>query len=333
MKYVHLILAGLVIFTGCGRKETQPVAKAPVLTHRADGQISSRADGQRSSRGGGQISLGEARKSFQTHLIRHESDDDPVPEPPPQLFRIVRYEAPAGKLAAYLTPDPHDGKKYPAIIWIFGGFGNGIGDTAWKDAPAENDQSARAFREARIVMMFPSLRGGHESLGAKEVCLGEVEDVLAAAEFLARQDFVDQERIYLGGHSTGGTLVLLAAASSDRFRAVFSFGPVDTVARYGPDNLPFDTSNQQELLLRAPVRWLQSIQNPVFVFEGTENGNLACLQIMSRVSTNPMIHFHAVPGHDHFNILAPVTQLIAKKILKDNGPTAKLEFTEKELSR
>ena len=82
-------------------------------------------------------------------------------------------------------------------------------------------------------MMFPSLRGGNDNPGRKEGFLGEVDDVLAAADFLATVDYVDPRRLYLGGHSTGGTLVLLVAESSDRFRAVFSFGPVDDVSGYG----------------------------------------------------------------------------------------------------
>lgn len=56
-------------------------------------------------------------------------------------------------------------------------------------------------------MMFPSLRGGNDNPGVKEGFLAEVDDVLAAADFLGKQNYVDPGRIYLGGHSTGGTLV------------------------------------------------------------------------------------------------------------------------------
>src|SRR5207237_2146906 len=140
---------------------------------------------------------------------------------------------------------------------------------------------------------------------------GEVDDVLAAADYLAKQDYVDPARICLGGHSTGGTLVLLVAECSDRFRAVFSFGPVDDVRGYGPEYLPFDTANRRELELRSPGLWLHSIRAPVFVFEGTTQGNLVCLQAMARGSTNAQVHFLAVRGATHFSVLAPVTRLIA----------------------
>jgi dipeptidyl aminopeptidase/acylaminoacyl peptidase len=316
MKHTLPLLA-LLALVGCGR----PVGKAPPAAP---------------GRGGGAaapVSLVEARRGFQTKIVRRESAKEPVPKAPPRLFRTVRYDAPAGQLAAYVTPDPKDGKKHPAIVWITGGDCNSIDQGCWKAGPPSNDQSASAFRQAGVVMMFPSLRGGNDNPGVKEGFLGEVDDVLAAADYLAKQDYVDPARIYLGGHSTGGTLVLLVAECSDRFRAVFSFGPVDDVGGYGPEYLPFDTGNRRELELRSPIHWLGSIRSPVFVFEGMGRGNLSSLQAMARASTNPKAHFLTVRGADHFSLLAPVTRLLAEKIVRDDGPTGGLTVTEDEVNK
>jgi dipeptidyl aminopeptidase/acylaminoacyl peptidase len=277
--------------------------------------------------------LAQARQGFQTRLLRQESAGQPIPEPPPRLFRLVRFDSPAGKLGAYLTPDPKDGKKHPAILWITGGDCNTIDDSVWKDAPPSNDQSASAFRKAGIVLMFPTLRGGNDNPGFREGFFGEVEDVLAAADYAAGQPYVDPQRIYLGGHSTGGTLVLLTAECSDRFRAVFSFGPADDVRGYPPQYIPFDANDRRELELRAPVLWLHAIRSPVFVFEGTVDGNLGALQRMQRVSTNPQVRFLPVTGGNHFNILAPTTRLIAQRILRDDGPACNIAFSNEELDR
>ena len=127
--------------------------------------------------------------------------------------------------------------------------------------------------------------------------------------------------------------MLLVAASSDRFRAVFAFGPADDVAGYGPEYLPFDRSNPRELELRSPIRWLQAIRVPVFVFEGTVRGNVASLRAMERASTNPKIRFHAVRNASHVSVLAPTACLIAGKILNDDGPESNLVFTEEEANR
>jgi dienelactone hydrolase len=181
-------------------------------------------------------------------------------------------------------------------------------------------------------MMYPSLRGGVDNPGAREGFFGEVDDVLAAADYLAQQDFVDPRRIYLGGHSTGGTLALLAAASTDRFRAVFSFGPIADVAGYGAEVLPFDAASKRERDLRAPVLWMHSIQCPTFVLEGTgQPGNVDSLRALDRASGNPLVRFYQVKGANHFSILAPTTKLIADKILRDVGPTTDIAISEDEL--
>jgi acetyl esterase/lipase len=277
--------------------------------------------------------LAEARKGFTTKLARRESGGDPPPAPPTRVFRAVRYESPAGQLAAYLSPDPKDGQKHPAIIWITGGDCNSIDDGCWKEGPPGNDQSASAFRKAGIVMMFPSLRGGNNNPGVKEGFLGEIDDVVAAADFLAKQAFVDPKRVYLGGHSTGGTVVLLTAECSDRFRAVFSFGPVADPSGYPDEYRPFNAADRREVELRSPGRWLASIRSPVFVFEGTARGNVDSLRAMARTSTNPQAHFLPVRGADHFSILAPTTRLIAEKVLRDTGLACNLTFSEDEVSK
>jgi dipeptidyl aminopeptidase/acylaminoacyl peptidase len=229
--------------------------------------------------------LPAARKGFETKLARREQADEPVEPPPPELFGVVKYKSPVGEMAAYLTPDPKDGKKRAAIVWITGGDCSTIGDV-WSDAPAKNDQTASAFRKAGMVMMFPSMRGGNQNPGVREGFLGEVDDVIAATEFLKEQPHVDPDRVYLGGHSTGGTLALLVAASTDQYRAVFAFGPVGSPLGYGGAYVYCDPKDAREMELRSPERWVNTIERPTFVFEGTVGGNIGALRSMSKASTN-----------------------------------------------
>src|SRR5262245_55013782 len=85
--------------------------------------------------------LSEAREGFKTQLPRLQTTKEDVPDPPPRIFRLVSFPSAVGQLAAYLTPDPKDGKQHPAIIWITGGDCNSIGDV-WGPMPASNDQTA-----------------------------------------------------------------------------------------------------------------------------------------------------------------------------------------------
>jgi dipeptidyl aminopeptidase/acylaminoacyl peptidase len=256
------------------------------------------------------------RAGFHTKLVDRRTERLPVDPPPPELL-LVHYASEHGGLAAYLSPDPGDGARHPAIVWMTGGDTNSIDGGVWRPAPAENDQSARQYREAGIIMMYPSLRGGNDNPGRKEGFFGEVVDVHAAARFLAKQPYVDPKQIYLGGHSTGGTLALLVAAavSTDVFRAVFAFGPVDDVARYGVPNefCPFDMTDPRELELRAPIRWIDTISIPTFVIEGT-GGNLEPLLEMRRQSKNPLVRFIPLRGRSHFDYLASVNAYLASRI-------------------
>ncbi len=277
--------------------------------------------------------LAHARQGFQSLLRAQNGPKAPIPLAPADVFRTVLYPAPSGELAAYLSPDPGDGRRHPAIIWITGGDCNSIGDV-WTPVPADNDQTAAAYRQAGVLMMFPSLRGGNDNPGVKEGFLGEVNDVLAALKYLKKQAYVDGNRIYLGGHSTGGTLAMLVGEYTDSFRTVFAFGPVEDVAGYGESSgfLPFDTSNPKEVDIRSPGRWLSSIRSPMWVFEGT-GGNIGAFQVMAKASDNPNAHFIEIKDASHFETLAPTNALIAKKILHDTGATASISFTAEEVNR
>jgi dienelactone hydrolase len=262
-----------------------------------------------------QQTLLEARKGFVTEIVK-SGEPQSAPDVPPaeNEFQLIRYPSPVGDLAAYLTKDPGDGKKHPAIVWITGGDNNSIGDV-WSPADRSNDQSASPFRKAGIVMMFPSQRGGNDNPGKREGFYGEVDDILAATDYLAKLPYVDPDQIYLGGHSTGGTMVMVVAACTDRYRAIFSLGPVAAAGQYGGDYLYCDLNDEKELELRSPILWLHSVKSPLYVFEGAEHGNWESIQLMVNQNGNPQIQFFQVPGHDHFSVIAPLSEKLAEQIV------------------
>jgi acetyl esterase/lipase len=329
MKRMPAIVPALFLVTiGCGRSEQTPPSRGSSLQST---QIKQTPIAKVAKKAPG---LAEARRGFKTKLIREETDGSAFPDPPPKLFERVHFDSPVGKLAAFLTPDPKDGKKRPAIIWITGGDCNTLDNGFWSRKSPLNDQTASGFREAGIIMMFPTLRGGNTNPGFREAFYGEVDDVLAAREYLSKLPFVDPQRIYLGGLSTGGTLVLLVAMSSDQFRAVFSFGPASDVSGYGKDLLTFDVTDQKEVRLRSPIHWLDSIRTPTFVLEGTEEPSNADDVIdMRAATTNPFLHFYPVTGAGHVTVLAPTARLIASKILRDEGAVSNIRLTEDEVNR
>ncbi|MFO1431656.1 MAG: prolyl oligopeptidase family serine peptidase [Candidatus Competibacteraceae bacterium] len=274
-------------------------------------------------------SLADARRGFVTRIVATGNQEPPAPAPPPGVFNLIRYKSSVGDLTAYITPDPGDGAKHPAIIWITGGDCNSINEL-WGERPRSNDQTAAAYRKAGIVTMFPSLRGGNDNPGRREGFFGEVDDVVAAAGYVAALPYVDTDRIYLGGHSTGGTLAMLVAETSTRFRAVFAFGPASDVRGYDGQFIFHDPHNPKEAALRSPGRWLDSVKRPLFVIEGASSGRIDDLRQMQSSNHNAMIRFLGVPGKNHFSVLAPANELIASKILADTGATTGIVITEAE---
>lgn len=266
----------------------------------------------------------EARRLFSTHLAQHSRDTAPPPKPPSHVFTQVKYAGPLGPMNAYMTPVPQviTGKR-PAVIWLGGGDHNSLRDHLWNAQRLENDQSAKQLREAGIIMMVPALRGGSQNPGDKEGLCGEVDDVIAAADWLAKQPHVDPSRIFLAGHSTGGTLALLVAAASDKFRCVFAFGPIDKAgAGYARESMPwFNRASTKEVLMRSPVYWLKDIATSTYVVEGTDAPtNAPALDALAAATSNEKIKFIAVRGVDHYSILAPSLRAIADKIVADKGP-------------
>lgn len=268
---------------------------------------------QYSSTAAGGQTLVQAKAGFSTQIVSANEPYGPPDDPAGSEFDLIKYQSPVGPLHAYVTRDPGDGRKRPAIVWITGGDCNSIGDV-WSPSDPSDDQTASAFRKAGVAMMFPSLRGGNDNPGRREGLYGEVDDVLAAAEHLSQMPHINRDQIYLGGHSTGGTLAMLVAESSDRFKAVFSLGPVSLASHYGGEYVYCNPDDKREIAMRSPLPWLHCVKSPLYVFEGGDGGNWESIEMMKNLNTNAQIHFFEVPRHDHFTVISPLTTRLASQV-------------------
>ena len=261
--------------------------------------------------------LSEARAGHSDQLTQHIRQNDPAATPPKNVLQLVRYPAPKGETSGYLTPRPKGDGKYPAIVWISGGD-QAIGDF-WSPRPRDNDQTAAAFREAGLVVFYPSMRGLNNNPGTMEGYYGELDDVVAATKWLKSQPFVDSNQVYLGGHSTGGTLVLLASEYAKEWAGVFSFGPrAEPSHSFSIVKLPIGITDTKGHRLRSPKYWLDGISQPTYIIEGAVEANSDDLEEMQKITKNPLVNFSLVPGCDHFSVLRPASEIIAQSIQKNN---------------
>lgn len=264
------------------------------------------------------ISLLEKRSGFKTQLKEKEASPLPLEAPPNGVFKLVNFKTSIGNMEAYVTPAPKAEGRHPAIIWLSGGFpGSSPGAWLWDEPNFENEQTASIYRTSGIVSMYPSLRGrSSKNPGVVECFYGEVGDVIDAHHYLAQLEYVDPQRIYLGGHSTGGTLALLVAASTEVFAAVLSLGP--THDDYGEAFATYHWT-EKERFLRAPIEHLESIKRATYIIEG-DSGNYHSLQMLDQANKNPLVKIIRVNKANHFQAIHSVNTIFATAIKEsENG--------------
>lgn len=248
----------------------------------------------------------QARKHFQTKLVRQR----PAPqswenEQPPAGVREMTYQSGNLRLRTWVNAAPPDGRKRPAVLFLHGGFAFGADD--W--------QQTQPFRDAGFVTMTPTLRGENGLPGAYSMFYNEIEDVLAAAETLAQLPYVDNTRIYIAGHSVGGTMTMLAAMASARFRAAASFsGSPDQLAwsrlqplLLRPQVVPFDPTDMHEYQMRSPLSFPRSFKCPVRIYYGEQEPYFAAnsQKLAQRAKSAGLdVEAVSVPG-DHGSMVEP----------------------------
>src|SRR6267378_4487810 len=218
----------------------------------------------------------EIRSHFHTKLLREAASPqrEVIALRPPDYVDVVEYPSGALRLKAWLSGQRRATQKLPAILFLHGGFEFGAAD--W--------DMALPYWKAGFIVMVPMLRGENGQMGTFSFLYNEVDDVVAAAEFLSRQPSVDPTHIYLAGHSAGGTLTLLTVEASGRFRAAAAFdGSPDQQLLYnGRATKPghhaevvFDPRDVRELQVRSPLAYVFSVKSPIRLYYSHEASVIA----------------------------------------------------------
>ena len=142
----------------------------------------------------------------------------------------------------------------------------------------------------------------------------EVDDVLAASEYLAGLPYVDPARLYVAGHSSGGTLTMLAAMTTDRFRAAAALdGSPDrrSFIEGREDDVPFEMTRPEEFRMRSPLAFATSFRCPIRFFCSNESvGYIKETERLVKAAkqSRPDVEMVLVTG-DHNTFRAPAAQL------------------------
>jgi dipeptidyl aminopeptidase/acylaminoacyl peptidase len=210
----------------------------------------------------------DARKRFHTKLVRRgPAPQDWSPRKLPAGVAEVEYASSPWRLRAWVNrPSGGDHRRYPTVLFLHGGNSFDLGD--W--------QTSQPYRDAGFVVLTPILRGENRQPGYFSMFYDEVEDVVTAAEYLRRQPYVDTRRLFVAGHSVGGTMVMLSAMTYRHFRAAAALsGSPDQIlfVRYAPDasgHVPYDLADPREAQMRSPLAYAASFKCPVRIYYGSE---------------------------------------------------------------
>ncbi|NTJ41588.1 S9 family peptidase [Agrobacterium larrymoorei] len=207
-----------------------------------------------------------ARERFHTHLLRKMAapeKSEPLGAAPGA--RHVTYPGgPHGsiELVAWLSHYEPAKSLKPAVLFLHGGNATGVGH--W--------ELMKPFWEAGFVVLLPSFRGENGQEGNYSGFYDETSDALAAASYLESLPGIDRERLFLAGHSNGGTLSLLASMTR-RFRASVPISAGVNSWRYFnrySDEICFDGTDPKEFIMRSSVCFGPSLKCPTLLLRGME---------------------------------------------------------------
>lgn len=156
-----------------------------------------------------------------------------APEPPKVLLDRFSYRV--GNLGVNaLVCRPDERANRPLLNFVHGGL-----DTKYDVANCER------FARLGWVVAQSGLRGQNGSDGRPELCLGEVEDVLALARVVREKFATDPRRVSYLGVSLGGCIALKAAARDANTTAVVTLvsptdfaQQLDVLRRTRPEAVP-----------------------------------------------------------------------------------------------
>jgi dipeptidyl aminopeptidase/acylaminoacyl peptidase len=168
--------------------------------------------------------------------------------------------------------------KLPCVIFCHDGM---------KGISREHRLASLRLAKAGYAVFSPSYRGEDGSQGDIEIAKGEVRDVLHAITMISRLEHIDAERIALAGASHGATIDLLAAARTDRIKALaLAYGIADIYKwwnylrdtnRLGKDRITMQTYGKgpadrpASFSIRNGISGVPAISCPVLIMQGRKD--------------------------------------------------------------
>jgi dipeptidyl aminopeptidase/acylaminoacyl peptidase len=224
--------------------------------------------------------------------------------PKMELHRVKTTDNKSMPMWVILPPDIDKSKKYPCIEMCTGGPQGEISQSysyRWNYAL----MASRGY-----VVIYPARRGvngnGQEwSYAVSRDHGGQPErDLLSAADYIASQPWIDENRIGAVGASYGGySIFWLAGNHNKRFKAFIAHcGIFDMRAMYTTteemffenwENGPFWDKNNEKIYEQSPVNYIKNWDTPILVFHGEHDYRVPYTQGLAAFNSARMMNIPA----------------------------------------
>ncbi len=239
-------------------------------------------------RNDGDLWIGNASFRSLRRLTRLNPEFDPAKMGAARLIDWLGNDGERLHGALLLPPDYEKGKRYPLIVWVYGGelLSNQLHEFGLAGKGPFNMQLLATRGYAVLLPDAPQHRGAPMADLAKTVLPGvnKVVDMGVA----------DPDRLGIAGHSYGGYSVLSLVVQTTRFKAAVEMdGLGDLVGAYGTMNkngTAFETSVQEEgqgsmggtpwqvrdkYIENSPFFYLDNLTTPLLIVHGAQDTTVA----------------------------------------------------------
>lgn len=224
------------------------------------------------------------------------------------------------QLQVYMPPGVHAEKSLGCVLVAPAGtnllVGSAIDDFSYHD-------EALPYAEAGYLTIKYSIDGGVGDLDSatdNEIVAGYkqfrdahygVINTQRAIDFAETYPEVDRNRIYVAGHSSAGTLALLAAVHEPRVRGCIAYAPCSDVESFHGDlqsNLAMRFLFPDLLFVchdSSPTTYADKLKCPLFLFHAQDDSVVKISDTQSfaqQVRTqNPSVELYEVPYGEHYD--------------------------------
>lgn len=197
--------------------------------------------------------------------------------------RLIQSSFDGKQIHAFVTLPPGftPSRKYPLILEIHGGP-----NAAW-GGHFDYEKQLLAAQGYVVLLVNPRGSTGYGQAFTDEIERrfpgpGDTADLLSAVDDLAKEPWIDQERLYVSGGSGGGTLTAWLIGHTDRFRAAAAYYMVSDWTSLGLTNdMPrrwtystfkaYPWEDHELYWQNSPLRMVGEVKTPTLVMVGEQD--------------------------------------------------------------